>query len=55
MAAALRSAGNKDVTVRRVDGRTHKSVWTSMLDGESEETSSAILLFAKRVLSEKGK
>ena len=30
-------------------------VWTSMLDGESEETSSAILLFAKRVLSEKGK
>lgn len=25
------------------------------LDGESEETSSSILLFAKRVLSEKGK
>ena len=53
MAAALRSAGHKDVTVRRIDGRTHMSVWTSMLDGESEETSSAILLFAKRILSEK--
>ena len=26
-----------------------------MLDGESEETSSAILLFAKRLLFEKGK
>ncbi|HYR88756.1 MAG TPA: alpha/beta hydrolase [Terriglobia bacterium] len=55
MAAALRSAGNKDVAVRRVDGRTHMSIWTNMLDGESEETSSAILLFAKRLLSEKGK
>src|SRR6267378_1557934 len=42
-------------SVRRVDGRTHMSEWTSMLDGELEETSSAILLFAKRVLSEKGK
>jgi acetyl esterase/lipase len=51
MAAAFRSAGHKDVTIRRVDGRTHMSVWTGMLDGESEETSSAILLFAKRVLS----
>jgi acetyl esterase/lipase len=51
MAAAYRSAGHKDVTVRRVDGRTHMSVWTNMLDGASEETSSAILLFAKRVLS----
>jgi acetyl esterase/lipase len=51
MAAALRSAGNKDVTVRRVDGRTHMSVWTNMSDGESEETSSAILAFAERILS----
>ncbi len=55
MAAALRAAGHKDVTVRQVKGRTHMSVWTKMLDGESEETSSAILLFAKRILSEKGK
>jgi len=30
-------------------------VWTKMLDGESEETSSSILLFAKRLLSEKSK
>ena len=55
MAAALRAAGHKDVTVRQIKGRTHMSVWTRMLDGESEETSSAILLFAKRLLSEKGK
>jgi acetyl esterase/lipase len=53
MAAALRAAGHKDVTVRLVKGRTHMSVWTKMLDGESEETSSSILLFAKRLLSEK--
>lgn len=51
MAAALRSAGHKDVTVHKVLGRTHMSVWTMMLDGESEETSSSILRFAKRVLS----
>jgi acetyl esterase/lipase len=55
MAAALRSAGHKDVTVHKVRGRTHMSVWTKMLDGASEETSSQILLFAKRVLAEKGK
>ena len=53
MAAALRSAGHKDVDVHKVYGRTHMSVWTKMLDGESEETSSSILRFAKRVLSEK--
>ena len=53
MAAALRAAGHKDVTVRQVKGRTHMSVWTKMLDGDSEETSTAILLFAKRLLSEK--
>jgi acetyl esterase/lipase len=49
MAAALRSAGNKDVTTRQVRGRTHMSVWTNMLDGESEETSSLILEFVKRI------
>jgi acetyl esterase/lipase len=53
MAAALRAAGHKDVTVYQVKGRTHMSVWTNMLDGESEETSSAILRFAKRVLPAK--
>jgi acetyl esterase/lipase len=53
MAAALRSAGVKDVTKRQVKGRTHMSVWTEMLDGESEETSSLILEFAKRVLPAK--
>jgi acetyl esterase/lipase len=52
MAAALRAAGLKDVTTRQVKGRTHMSVWTDMLDGESEETSSLILQFAKRILSE---
>lgn len=53
LAAALRAAGNKDVTTHQVKGRTHMSVWTEMLDGESEETSSWILRFAQRVLSEK--
>ena len=55
MAAALRAAGHKDVTVHKVRGRTHMSVWTMMLDGASEETSSQILLFAKRVLAAKRK
>jgi acetyl esterase/lipase len=50
MAGALRAAGNKDVTLHQVKGRTHMSVWTEMLDGESEETSSWILRFANRVL-----
>ena len=50
LAAALRAAGNKDVTTHQVKGRTHMSVWTEMLDGESEETSSWILRFAQRVL-----
>jgi hypothetical protein len=36
-------------------GRTHMSVWTKMLDGESEETSSRILLFAERALADKKK
>ena len=40
LAAALRSAGHKDVAQHKVRGRTHMSVWTGMLDGESEETSS---------------
>lgn len=51
MAAALRAAGNKDVTLHQVKGRTHMSVWTKMSDGESEETSSWIVRFAERVLS----
>lgn len=51
MAAALRAAGHRDVTAHKVNGRTHMSVWTNMLDGESEETSSSILIFATRVLS----
>ena len=50
MAAALRAAGNKDVTFHQVKGRTHMSVWTEMLDGESEETSTWILRFAERIL-----
>jgi acetyl esterase/lipase len=54
MVAALRAAGNKDVTLHQVKGRTHMSVWTEMLDGESEETSSWILRFAKRVLPANG-
>ena len=53
MAAALRAAGHKDVTVHKVKGRTHMRVWTMMLDGESEETSSQILLFADRILAAK--
>jgi acetyl esterase/lipase len=51
MAAAVRSAGNTDVSAHQVKGRTHMSVWTDMLDGESEETSSWILRFAQRVVT----
>jgi len=50
-AEALRAAGNKDVTEYKVRGRTHMSVWTEMNDGESEETSSQILRFAKRLFA----
>jgi len=50
-AAALRAAGHKDVTVYKVRGRTHMSVWTEMNDGEGEETSSQILRFAKRLFA----
>ncbi|PYR69383.1 MAG: hypothetical protein DMF88_06330, partial [Acidobacteria bacterium] len=50
-AAALRAAGHKDVTVYKVRGRTHMSIWTEMNDGESEETSSQILRFAKRLFA----
>jgi hypothetical protein len=53
-AAAIRAAGHKDVTVHKVRGRTHTSVWTRMNDSPSEETSSQILLFARRVLAAKG-
>jgi acetyl esterase/lipase len=55
LASALRAAGHKDVTVHKVRGRSHMSVWTRMNDGPSEETSTQILLFAKRVLGAKGK
>jgi len=50
-AEALRAAGHKDVTVYKVRGRTHMSVWTEMNDGEGEETSSQILRFANRVFA----
>jgi acetyl esterase/lipase len=53
MAEAVRTAGNTDVATHQVKGRTHMSVWTDMLDGESEETSSWILRFAQRVVSAK--
>lgn len=55
LAAALRSAGHKDVAMHKVRGRTHMSVWTDMLKGESEETSSAILRFAARALADAGR
>ena len=51
VAAALLAAGHKDVTVYKVRGRTHMSVWTEMNDGENEETSSQILRFAKRLFA----
>jgi acetyl esterase/lipase len=53
MAEAVRAAGNRDVATHQVKGRTHMSVWTDMLDGESEETSAWILQFARRVVSAK--
>src|SRR6185295_2319396 len=49
-AAALRAAGHRAVATRKVLGRSHMSVWTDMSEGASEETSSAILQFAARVL-----
>ena len=50
-AAALRAAGQKDVTVYKVKGRTHMSVWTEMNDSEREETSTQILRFAQRLFA----
>ncbi|HEU5255632.1 MAG TPA: alpha/beta hydrolase [Vicinamibacterales bacterium] len=50
-ATALRAAGDTDVTVYKVRGRTHMSVWTEMNDSEREETSSQILRFAKRLFA----
>jgi acetyl esterase/lipase len=50
-AAALRAAGHKDVTVYKVKGRTHMSVWTEMNDSEREETSTQILRFATRLFA----
>jgi acetyl esterase/lipase len=50
-AAALRAAGDGDVTTRKVLGRSHMSVWTDMSEGAAEETSSAILKFAARILA----
>jgi acetyl esterase/lipase len=50
-ADALRRAGHTDVTVYKVRGRTHMSVWTEMNDSEREETSSQILGFAKRLFA----
>jgi acetyl esterase/lipase len=50
-AEALRAAGHKDVTVYKIRGRTHMSVWTRMNDGEREETSSQILRFATRLFA----
>jgi acetyl esterase/lipase len=50
-ATALRAAGHRDVAIHTVLGRTHMSVWTDMSEGTSEETSSAILRFAARVLA----
>ena len=50
-AAALRAAGHKDVTVYKVKGRTHMSVWTEMNDSEREETSTQILRFAQRLFA----
>jgi len=55
LTAALRAAGHHDVTVHKVRGRTHMSVWTRMNESPSEETSSQILRFAKRVLIDAGK
>jgi len=49
--AALRAAGDRDVMIHKVPGRTHMSVWYDMSKGGSEETSSTILQFAARVLS----
>ena len=52
-AAALRAAGHRDVAIHTVLGRTHMSVWTDMSEGAPEETSSAILAFAARVLADR--
>jgi acetyl esterase/lipase len=49
--AALRAAGDRDVAIHHVPGRTHMSVWYDMSKGPKEETSSTILQFAARVLT----
>ena len=47
-AAALRTAGGRDVETRMIAGRTHNTVWSEMAKGD-EDTSRAILQFVTRL------
>lgn len=49
MAAALRKAGGRDVTVKQITGRDHATVWSKL--GEDEEVSKLIIAFVSRLTS----
>ena len=48
-AAALRAAGDTNVAMHMIKGRTHLTVWYTMKDGQ-DETSRAIEAFAAKVV-----
>lgn len=47
MAAALRKAGSRDVTIKQVIGRNHSTIWSKL--GEDEEVSNLIIAFVARL------
>ena len=53
MAAALRKAGGRDVTIKQVMGRNHTTIWSKL--GEDEEVSNLIIAFVRRLTSQTAK
>jgi hypothetical protein len=53
MAAALRKAGGRDVTIKQVMGRNHTTIWSKL--GEDEEVSNLIIAFVRRLTSKTAK
>jgi hypothetical protein len=47
MAQALKSAGQANVEIAMIKGRTHMSIWERM-GGEGDETAERIIRFASR-------
>jgi acetyl esterase/lipase len=53
MAAALRKASARDVTIKQVTGRNHSTIWSKL--GEDEEVSNLIISFVRRLTSQTAK